>query len=86
MNRRETPPKARPDPHRLLNALPQPLLALDAFGAIIEVNTAAEQFFETGRAALLRSTLAAPAAVRLAGVRADRRRARLAVHRQRLPT
>ena len=44
MNRRETPPKARPDPLRLLNALPQPLLALDAAGAIVEVNTAAETF------------------------------------------
>jgi two-component system nitrogen regulation sensor histidine kinase GlnL len=57
VNHRETPPKMRPDPQRLLNALPQPLLALDASGAIIEVNTAAEQFFETGRAALLRTTL-----------------------------
>ena len=59
MNRRETPMKARPrpDPLRLLNALPQPLLALDASGAIVEVNTAAENFFEMGRAALTRSTL-----------------------------
>ena len=54
MNRREI---ARPDPLRLLNALPQPLIALDANGAIVEVNTAAETFFEMGRAALTRSTL-----------------------------
>ncbi len=57
MNRRELAPKARPDPLKLLNALPQPLLALDGTGAIIEVNTAAETFFEMGRAALTRSTL-----------------------------
>ena len=56
MNRREIP-RQRPDPFRLLNALPQPLLALDASGAIVEVNTAAETFFEMGRAALTRSTL-----------------------------
>ncbi len=33
MNRREPlapPPAARPDPSRLLNALPQPVLAIDA--------------------------------------------------------
>jgi two-component system nitrogen regulation sensor histidine kinase GlnL len=57
VNRRELPAKARPDPLKLLNALPQPLLALDGTGAIIEVNTAAEIFFEMGRAALTRSTL-----------------------------
>jgi nitrogen-specific signal transduction histidine kinase len=49
MSRREL---ARPDPLRLLNALPQPLLALDAHGSIVEVNTAAETFFEMGRGAL----------------------------------
>src|SRR3569833_1786903 len=49
--------RPRPDPLRLLNALPQPLLALDSTGAIVEVNTAAETFFEIGRAALTRSTL-----------------------------
>jgi two-component system nitrogen regulation sensor histidine kinase GlnL len=54
MSRREL---ARPDPLRLLNALPQPLLALDAHGSIVEVNTAAETFFEMGRGALTRSTL-----------------------------
>ena len=37
--------------------MPQPLIALDASGAIVEVNTAAEHFFEMGRAALTRSTL-----------------------------
>jgi two-component system nitrogen regulation sensor histidine kinase GlnL len=57
VNRLESLPRPRPDPLRLLNALPQPLLAIDASGAIVEVNTAAEQFFETGRAALMRSTL-----------------------------
>src|SRR6185437_14381493 len=57
VNRRELPLKPRPDPLKLLNALPQPLLALDGSGAIIEVNTAAENFFDMGRAALTRSTL-----------------------------
>ena len=58
MNRRESPARApRPDPSRLLNALPQPVLAIGADGAIIEVNTAAEHFFEMGRASLLRSRL-----------------------------
>ena len=46
------------DPLQLLNALPQPLLAIDASGAIREVNTAAEHFFDSGRSALLRSKLA----------------------------
>ena len=50
-------PKSRPDPARLLNALPQPVIAIDAGGAIIEVNTAAENFFDMGRNWLLRSRL-----------------------------
>jgi two-component system nitrogen regulation sensor histidine kinase GlnL len=41
----------------LLNALPQPVIAVDAGGAIIEVNTAAENFFDMGRNWLLRSRL-----------------------------
>jgi two-component system nitrogen regulation sensor histidine kinase GlnL len=57
VNRRESLPRVRPDAFRVLNALPQPLIALDASGAIVEVNTAAEHFFEMGRAVLLRSTL-----------------------------
>jgi two-component system nitrogen regulation sensor histidine kinase GlnL len=57
MNKREVPRARAPDPLRLLNSLPQPVLALDGTGAIVEVNTAAEQFFEMGRAALTRSTL-----------------------------
>jgi two-component system, NtrC family, nitrogen regulation sensor histidine kinase GlnL len=61
MNRRERPERAggdpRPDPLRLLNALPQAVLAIDARGAITEVNTAAEHFFEIGRGVLLRSRL-----------------------------
>jgi two-component system nitrogen regulation sensor histidine kinase GlnL len=54
---RGAPAAARPDPAQLLNALPQPLLAIDADGAIREVNTAAEHFFDMGRAVLLRSRL-----------------------------
>jgi two-component system, NtrC family, nitrogen regulation sensor histidine kinase GlnL len=49
------------DPHtdssRLLNALSQPVLALDASGRIREVNNAAEHFFDMGRALLERSRL-----------------------------
>ena len=62
MNRRERPERPggdeRPDPIRLLNALPQAVLAIDARGAITEVNTAAEHFFEIGRSVLRRSRLA----------------------------
>ncbi len=59
MNRRLNPSAPeRPDPLRLLNALPQPVLAIGADGAILEVNTAAENFFDAGRTALLRIRLA----------------------------
>ena len=61
MNRRErpaSPPAQRPDPGRLLNSLPQPVVAIDASGAILEVNIAAEHFFDMGRTWLLRSRLA----------------------------
>ena len=51
---------ARPfeDALRLLNALPQPVLAIGPGGAILEVNIAAETFFDTGRASLVKSRLA----------------------------
>jgi two-component system nitrogen regulation sensor histidine kinase GlnL len=45
------------DAMRLLNALPQPVLAVDASGRVREVNTAAENFFDMGRASLQRSRL-----------------------------
>jgi two-component system, NtrC family, nitrogen regulation sensor histidine kinase GlnL len=45
------------DAMRLLNALPQPVMAIDAGGRVREVNSAAEQFFDMGRAALQRSRL-----------------------------
>jgi two-component system, NtrC family, nitrogen regulation sensor histidine kinase GlnL len=45
------------DAMRLLNALPQPVLAIDAAGHVREVNTAAENFFDMGRAMLQRSRL-----------------------------
>ena len=45
------------DALQLLNALPQPLLAIDACGVVREVNTAAEHFFDSGRSALLRAKL-----------------------------
>ena len=46
------------DSSRLLNALALPVLAIDGEGRILEVNSAAEQFFEMGRKPLLRLTLA----------------------------
>jgi two-component system, NtrC family, nitrogen regulation sensor histidine kinase GlnL len=46
------------DAMRLLNALPQPVLAIDSTGRVREVNTAAENFFDMGRASLQRSRLA----------------------------
>lgn len=42
---------------RLLNALSQPVLELDAAGGVLKVNNAAEHFFDIGRAALERSHL-----------------------------
>src|SRR5579863_10364301 len=45
------------DAMRLLNALPQPVMAIDADGRIREVNIAAENFFDMGRASLQRSRL-----------------------------
>jgi two-component system nitrogen regulation sensor histidine kinase GlnL len=51
------PIAARPDPLQILNALPQPVLTIDADGAIREVNIAAEHFFDMGRSMLLRSRL-----------------------------
>jgi two-component system nitrogen regulation sensor histidine kinase GlnL len=45
------------DAMRLLNALPQPVLAVDSLGRVREVNTAAENFFDMGRASLQRSRL-----------------------------
>jgi two-component system nitrogen regulation sensor histidine kinase GlnL len=45
------------DTFRLLNALPQPVLAVSADGWVREVNIAAERFFDTGRAALERLRL-----------------------------
>lgn len=58
MNRRERATRSPPDATRLLNALPQPVLAIEPDGEIREVNTAAENFFEMGRTTLLRCRLA----------------------------
>jgi len=45
------------DPQRIFNALALPILAVDGGGAIVELNTAAEHFFDMGRAALKRMRL-----------------------------
>jgi two-component system nitrogen regulation sensor histidine kinase GlnL len=62
MNRRPEIPAARGDAFanasRLLNALSQPILELDASGCIRDVNNAAEHFFDMGRGVLQRSRLA----------------------------
>ena len=50
-------PDTRFDALKVLNALAQPLLAIDAQGMVIDVNAAAETFFDTGRGTLLRSRL-----------------------------
>jgi two-component system nitrogen regulation sensor histidine kinase GlnL len=61
MNRRpEVPPTqgdAFANASRLLNALSQPILELDASGCIRDVNNAAEHFFDMGRPMLQRSRL-----------------------------
>jgi two-component system, NtrC family, nitrogen regulation sensor histidine kinase GlnL len=49
--------EAYADAVRLINALSQPILALDAAGHIRDVNNAAEHFFDMGRALLQRSRL-----------------------------
>jgi len=50
-------PQRRLDAAKVLNALAQPLLTVDAEGRLIDVNAAAETFFDMGRGALLRSRL-----------------------------
>ncbi len=50
--------RMREDAAKVLNALAQPLLTVDAPGRIIDVNIAAETFFDMGRGALLRASLA----------------------------
>ncbi len=47
----------RSDAAKVLNALAQPLVTVDAQGMIIDVNAAAETFFGMGRGALVRSQL-----------------------------
>jgi len=51
------PAHRRPDAAKVLNALAQPLLTVDAQGLVIDVNAAAETFFDMGRGTLLRSRL-----------------------------
>ena len=49
--------RTRADAAKVLNSLAQPLLTVDTQGMVIEVNVAAETFFDMGRGALLRSRL-----------------------------
>jgi two-component system nitrogen regulation sensor histidine kinase GlnL len=49
--------RRHPDAAQVLNALAQPLLTVDVQGMVIDVNVAAETFFDMGRATLLRSRL-----------------------------
>jgi two-component system, NtrC family, nitrogen regulation sensor histidine kinase GlnL len=51
------PAQRRPDAAKVLNALAQPLLTVDAQGLVIDVNVAAETFFDMGRSMLVRSRL-----------------------------
>jgi two-component system nitrogen regulation sensor histidine kinase GlnL len=57
VNPRPEVQQAYADPLRLLNALSQPILTLDATVHIRDVNNAAEHFFDMGRAMLQRSSL-----------------------------
>jgi two-component system nitrogen regulation sensor histidine kinase GlnL len=51
------PAQRRPDAAKVLNALAQPLLTVDAHGWVVDVNVAAETFFDMGRGMLVRSRL-----------------------------
>ncbi len=51
-------PRIFEDTHALLNALPDPILVVDAVQNICFANSAAEQFFDMGSAMLCRHTLA----------------------------
>ena len=51
------PVRRRPDAAKVLNALAQPLITVDVQGMVIDVNVAAETFFDMGRGTLLRSRL-----------------------------
>ena len=88
MNRRERPngPTAARGPTRCGCSTPcrSRCWRSTPHGAIVEVNTAAEHFFEIGRARAVALAPRRSAAVRLAGVRTRRRRARDPIDRQRL--
>ena len=58
------PAQRRPDAAKVLNALAQPLITVDAQGMVIDVNVAAETFFDMGRGVLLRSRVS-PTSFRL---------------------
>ncbi len=49
--------RTRADPGKVLNSLAQPVLTVVALGMVIDVNIAAESFFDMGRGALLRTSL-----------------------------
>ena len=78
------PAQRRPDAAKVLNALAQPLLTVDAQGMVIDVNVAAETFFDMGRGMLVRSQLTDLIPSELAGFRPCRRRAQQSRDRQRL--
>ena len=54
----DTPAPPGVDPAELLNALPHPVLAISAAGAVREANAAAEAFFEMSRMAMRRRRFA----------------------------
>jgi two-component system, NtrC family, nitrogen regulation sensor histidine kinase GlnL len=74
------------DPLRLLNALPHPLLTIGPEGEILEVNSAAEMFFDHSRSALRRRTLSAllPVGAPLLDVVAQVQRSGTAVNEYRI--
>jgi two-component system, NtrC family, nitrogen regulation sensor histidine kinase GlnL len=48
---------ARSDPSKVLNALAQPLITVEANDLVVDANVAAETFFDMGRGVILRSRL-----------------------------
>ena len=78
------PAQRRPDAAKVLNALAQPLITVDAQGMVIDVNQAAETFFDMGRGVLLQVSADRPHSVRLAGSGPRGRGAQQSRDRQRL--
>ena len=76
------PAQRRPDAAKVLNALAQPLLIVDVQGMVIDVNAAAETFFDMGRGSAAALAAHGPHSVQFARFGARRRRAEQSCDRQ----